>query len=75
MLASYGCCNKLSQSWWLKQQFWRSEIRYWFQVPLHYKVKVSVGLVPSGGSERRICFLAFFKLLLAARIPCLVVPS
>lgn len=59
MLASYGCCNKWSQSWWLKQRFWRSEIRYQFQVPLCYKVKVSIGLVPSGGSERRICFSLF----------------
>lgn len=56
------CCNKLPQTWWLKQlrfilfQFYRSEIQY--RSP-HVEIQVSVGLHTLWALQRRMHIVAF----------------
>ena len=76
---SSGCCNKLSQSGWLKTTHiysvksggQKSKISFMW---LKSRCKVK-GVAPSRGSERRIHFFAFGQLQVTACSPWLVASS
>lgn len=57
-IANYHKLSYLKQHKRLLLTVWRSEV----QNPFRCTKKISAALVPSGGSEKRTCFLVFFSL-------------